>query len=67
MKNFPLKIKKPIGRKTRLEVMEQRQNKKPELKTRHEKQKEIMSIPDRQARLNAIARNKELFTGKKAR
>ena len=47
--------------------MEQRQGNKPELKTRYERQKEIMSIPDRQARLNAIAMNKELFTGKKAR
>lgn len=66
MKNFPLKIKS-LSAETRLEVMEQRQGNKPELKMRYERQKEIMSIPDRQARLNAIARNKELFTGKKAR
>lgn len=47
--------------------MKQRQNNSQGLKTKYERQKEIMSIPDRQARLNAIARNKELFTGKKAR
>lgn len=47
--------------------MEQRQGNKQGLKTRYERQKEIMSIPDRQARLNAIARNKELFTEKKER
>ncbi|MCX4361420.1 MAG: hypothetical protein OSJ23_09270 [Mucispirillum schaedleri] len=47
--------------------MEQRQSNKQGLKTRYERQKEIMSIQDRQARLNAIARNLELFIGKKER
>lgn len=58
IKKLSLKIKKitkkPIGRKTRLEVMEQRQGNKQGLKTRYERQKEIMSIPDRQARQTAM-------------
>lgn len=37
------------------------------LKSRREKQMEIMRIPDREQRLRTIAKNIELFTGKKAR
>lgn len=47
--------------------MEQRTNGRTELKSRYEKQLEIMGIPDREQRLRTIARNIELFTGKKAR
>lgn len=36
-------------------------------KTREQKQKEIMSIQDRETRIKTIARNMELFTDKKER
>lgn len=36
-------------------------------KTREQKQKEIMSIQDRETRIKTIARNMELFTNKKER
>ncbi|MCX4361585.1 MAG: hypothetical protein OSJ23_10100 [Mucispirillum schaedleri] len=47
--------------------MEQKQEHRTKWKTTYEKQKEIMSISDRQERINAIARNLELFIGKKER
>ena len=34
---------------------------------KEKKQKEIMSIPDRQTRIRAIARNRELFANRKER
>lgn len=43
--------------------MKQRQNEK----TREQKQKEIMSITDRETRIKTIARNVDLFTNKKER
>lgn len=47
--------------------MEQRTDGRTKLKSRHEKQMEIMRIPDREQRLRTIAKNIGLFTGRKAR
>lgn len=43
--------------------MKQRQGEK----TKEQKQKEIMTIQDRETRIKTIARNMELFTNKKER
>lgn len=45
--------------------MEQSRNPSLTKEEKEKRQKEIMSIQDRETRIKAIARNKELFTGKK--
>lgn len=71
IKKLSLKIKKitkkPIGRKTRLEVMEQRQNTVLTEREKEKRRQEIMNIQDRKKRHEAIARNMNLFTNKKER
>lgn len=47
--------------------MEQRRNPSWAKEEKEKKRKEIMSIGDRKTRIETIARNMDLFTGKKER